>query len=1081
MNTLINDSCPFCDREDGRVVFQTQYSLAIWDGYPVTEGHILVVPKRHTPVWHNLRREELADIGGAIAQAQRFLRDRYAIDGFNVGFNEGAAAGQTVPHFHVHVIPRRIGDMADPRGGVRHVIPEKGNYVRRRGRDVQQADKTPHSRALIAGGEDALLPHLIPHIQQANAIDVAVAFVLDSGVRILHPHLQEFLDRQGRLRIVAGDYLDVSDPTALRRMLDLDGNVQRWMFEANLLSFHPKSWIFHYDHSGVAIVGSSNISETALQSGIEWNYRVFDEAKSNGWADVLSGFEALIERREIAALTNDWIDRYEERRVPVPTRRGFAEVAADAPVAVPVPHPIQQRALDALKATRRQGYTAGLVVLATGLGKTWLSAFDSELFERVLFVAHREEILTQAMATFRCIRPNSRLGRYNGVDKDVDADVLFASIQTLGRSAHLRHFAPDAFDYVVVDEFHHAAAPTYKKLIGHFTPRFLLGLTATPERTDGGDLLALCQENIVFRCDVFEGIEAELLAPFRYFGVPDEVDYEQIPWRSSAFDEEKLTQALATQARAQNAFEQMQEHGGSRAIGFCCSRLHADFMAAFFAERGLRAASVHSGDKSAPRVRSLERLQAGELDVVFAVDMFNEGVDVPEIDTVLMLRPTESAIVWMQQFGRGLRRSTEKSHLVVVDYIGNHRIFLSKVRSMLGATDGDRALALKLEAVRRKEIEFPPGCEVTYELKALEILEGLLRSTKDADALEAFYADFKLRHGIRPTATEVFHAGFDPESTGHRGWFSFVRHMEDLDEFQKSVEQRHGAFLQSVSVTPMSKSYKMLVLDALLAEEDFMKGMNVDSLAQSVIKSASRNPRFASDLSVPLDDVDGVRKLLVEHPIAAWVEGKGTGGERYFEFKEPVFRLGFDVHPAVQATFKQMTGEIVDWRIAQYLARSTAPSKPVAVSPKNLDLWQSYTRSDIPPMFGAVFNTGSWNSGMVLTGQNLVLLVTLTKGNLAAGNEYLDHFIDDQVFEWQSQNQTTQASKHGRIINGSMPGHSVHLFIRPTKLRGGGAAPFIYCGVPQFVDWRGEKPITVQWKLETPVPEHLRRLFKVDG
>ena len=305
--------------------------------------------------------------------------------------------------------------------------------------------------------------------------------------------------------------------------------------------------------------------------------------------------------------------------------------------------------------------------------------------------------------------------------------------------------------------------------------------------------------------------------------------------------------------------------------------------------------------------------------------------------------------------------------------------------------------------------------------------------------------------------------------------------MEDLDELQKGVEQRHGAFLQSVSATPMSKSYKMLVLDALLAAEDLTQGMSVDSLAQRVVRSASRNPRFASDLSVPFNDVDGVRKLLVEHPIAAWVAGRGTGGERHFEFKEAVFRLAFNVHPAAQATFKQMAGEIVDWRIAQYLARSTGPSVPVAGSPKSLDLWKSYSRSDIPPMFGAVFNTGSWNSGMVLTGQSLILLVTLTKGNLAAGNEYLDHFIDDQTFEWQSQNQTTQASKHGRIIKGSLPGYSVHLFVRPTKLRGGGAAPFIYCGVPQFVNWKDEKPITVQWKLEAPVPEHLRRLFKIDG
>jgi superfamily II DNA or RNA helicase len=220
-----------------------------------------------------------------------------------------------------------------------------------------------------------------------------------------------------------------------------------------------------------------------------------------------------------------------------------------------------------------------LVVLATGLGKTWLAAFDSENFQRVLFVAHREEILAQAMATFRRIQPKARFGRYTGDEKDLTADALFASIQTLGRASHLRNFHPDAFDYIVVDEFHHASARTYRALIEHFTPRFLLGLTATPERTDGGDLLGLCQENLVFRCDMFEGIEQALLSPFRYFGIPDEVDYAQIPWRSSSFDEEELTAALATQARAQNAFDQLRQRGGQRAIGFCCSRVHADFMA----------------------------------------------------------------------------------------------------------------------------------------------------------------------------------------------------------------------------------------------------------------------------------------------------------------------------------------------------------------------------------------------------------------------------------------------------------------------------------------------------------------------
>ena len=629
--------CPFCDVSKERIAFETPCSLAIWDGYPVTQGHLLIVPRRHVAVWRGLETHEVSDLGSAIEQAQRYLGDRFSIDGFNVGFNEGPAAGQTVPHFHVHIIPRRLGDMADPRGGVRHVIPEKGNYVRAKPILPWESDGTPHKRALIAGGEDALLQHLLPHIQQAQSVDVAVAFILDSGVRLLHPYFQELLDRGGRLRLIAGDYLDVTDPSSLRRLLDLNGDVHRWIFEANLVSFHPKSWVFHFAQGGgIAIVGSSNLSETALRSGIEWNYRFYDATKASGWQDVLDGFEALLRRNEVKELTNDWIDGYEARRVRLDMpRREFAEAPPEPPLPAPIPHGIQLRALDALRSSRRQGYTAGLVVLATGLGKTWLSAFDSESFDRILFVAHREEILSQAMATFRRLRPTARFGRYAGDEKDLQADVLFASIQTLGRVSHLRNFPADAFDYIIVDEFHHAAARTYRTLIEHFTPKFLLGLTATPERTDGGDLLALCQENLVYRCDMFEGIEAELLSPFRYFGVPDEVDYSQIPWRSSAFDEQELTAALATQARAQNALDQLQLRGGKRAIGFCCSRVHADFMAHYFLERGVRAVAVHSGATSAPRLSSLTRLQAGELDIVFAVDILNEGVDIPEIDTVL--------------------------------------------------------------------------------------------------------------------------------------------------------------------------------------------------------------------------------------------------------------------------------------------------------------------------------------------------------------------------------------------------------------------------------------------------------------
>ncbi|WP_293682659.1 DEAD/DEAH box helicase family protein, partial [uncultured Phenylobacterium sp.] len=802
--------CPFCEPDPERIAFRTPDIAAIRDAFPVTEGHLLIVPRRHVAHWDDLTADEREALTAGVDRGRALLKGQFDPDGFNVGYNDGAAAGQTVPHFHIHIIPRRTGDVSDPRGGVRHVIPAMGNYLAPTAPslNLDLLTRAPHRQALIAGGDDPLLPHLVRHIDDATTVDIAVAFIMESGARLLIPHLRDLLARGGRLRFITGDYLDVTDPSALRQLLDLEGEVERFVFEAGVQSFHLKSWIFHHvDEQGLAIVGSSNLSETALLKGIEWNYRACS-ADSEGWRDVVTGFEGLLLSPSVRPLTYDWIDAYDRRRAknPVSQAPAIGIVTEPAPPP-PQPHEVQLQALEALRRTRQDGYSAGLVVLATGLGKTWLSAFDTDApqFRRVLFVAHREEILTQAIDTFRSCRPSARLGRYTGTEKTVEADVVFASVQTLGRSAHLEKFAPDYFDYIVVDEFHHAAARTYRRLIDHFTPKFLLGLTATPERTDGGDLLSLCQENLVFRCDAFAAIEKELLSPFHYFGVPDEIDYENIPWRSSKFDEAALTAAVATQARAQNALEQYQKHRGARTLAFCCSMTHADFMADYFRQAGLGAAAVHSGATSAPRATSLEQLRAGELDVLFAVDMFNEGVDVPAIDTVLMLRPTESAIIWMQQFGRGLRRAVGKTRLNVIDYIGNHRTFLTKVRALLGVDEGDRALALALEKIRSGERIWPEGCEVTYELEALDILEKLLRPTSAGDALEAFYRDFQLRNGLRPTATEVLHAGFNPRSSGNGGWLSFVRHMGGLTERESEVFVRHGGFLGNLERTAMTR------------------------------------------------------------------------------------------------------------------------------------------------------------------------------------------------------------------------------------------------------------------------------------
>ena len=721
-------SCPFCSPDPSRVFYEGKLVVALWDSFPVAPGHVLLIPKRHVPTWFDVTSEERLELIAAIDIARDHILSHYKPDGFNLGVNIGEAAGQTIFHLHLHVIPRYVGDVEDPTGGVRHVIPGKGNYLKNKDWEAEaaavSAEQKPedhtvdrfHKQHLICGGDDPLLPHLLVHLDGCERADMAVAFILRSGLDLLEEHLQDVLDRGGRIRLLTGDYLGITDPQALFRLLDLreraDNRFDLRIFESGGISFHPKAYIFYSADppgSGVAYVGSSNLSAQALEDGIEWNYRVIPAQSRKGFESVANAFEKLFHHARTKPVEHSWIQEYQKSRRPPCTSAPAqtapdntvedaqqkwarpspqlvsAEIMPEEPKAPPEPHWIQQQALEALEETRAEGNGAGLVVLATGLGKTWLAAFDTVRFKaaRVLFVAHREEILLQALKTFRRIRLESSMGMYNGTEKLPDADVLFASIQTLGRIDHLRRFSPVAFDYIVVDEFHHAAARSYRKLIDYFQPKFLLGLTATPERTDGGDLLALCDENLVYRCDLMEGIRRGLLCPFHYFGVPDEVDYSNIPWRSGRFNEEALTRAVATEKRAWNALEQYRARAGRRTLAFCCSQVHADFMANFFVEQGITAAAVHSGPTSAPRASTLKKLTEGELDVVFAVDMFNEGVDLPNVDTVMMLRPTESRILWLQQFGRGLRVCAGKDHLRVIDYIGNHRTFLLKPQTLL--------------------------------------------------------------------------------------------------------------------------------------------------------------------------------------------------------------------------------------------------------------------------------------------------------------------------------------------------------------------------------------------------------------
>ena len=915
---------PFLERPPSTYVAHNHLAFAIRDAFPVSDGHTLVVPFREVPTWFEATVDEQHAIMALVDEVKLQLDAELdpPPDGYNIGINVGEAAGQTVFHLHVHVIPRYSGDVDDPRGGVRHVIPEKANYL-----GVAEAvvpySTTRRGGRLVEGELDALLPLLRSGFRTSVQVDICVAFVMRSGIEAVRSDLRQFIDRGGELRLLTGDYLGITDPYALRELLDLQSGatsqVTLRVFRASVgPGFHPKAYIFRSPKplGGVAFVGSSNLSDAALRTSVEWNYRVVPDTDERGFKSIEAGFERVLGHEAVRPLTHAWVDEYEARR-PVPRA---VDAVPDPVLPAAEPHEVQVEALDALELTRTEGAGAGLVVLATGLGKTWLAAFDSERFERVLFVAHREEILSQAMATFRRIRPNARLGYFTGSDKDPDADVVFASIQTLSRHEHMVTFERTQFDYIVVDEFHHASAASYRRVLDHFEPRFLLGLTATPERSDGGNLLALCQENLVYLCGMEEGIARGLLSPFHYFGVPDEVDYDNIPWRSTRFDAEILTAHLATHARAQNALDNYRARGASKGLGFCCSRAHADFMAGFFGDAGVRSVAVHSGPTSAPRSESLERLARGELDIVFAVDMFNEGVDLPTIDTVLMLRPTESRVLWMQQFGRGLRRAPGKERLVVIDYIGNHRTFLAAFEAVLGVPSDAWAVREAVFALRQSEgvRDLPAGCRVTYDLEALDVLEKLARVSKKAEAFSDWFGTFAMTHGRRPSALEAYHGGFSPNDLPKavRPWFKAVRKFAALSEEEAAAlaNSDSARLLDAVESTRMNKSYKMVLLRGWIDHCEFPRPAGLDDLVEGFRRVARRAGGIALDVSVDLDDTAALRRLVEANPIT-YLLGVKSGLGELLTWSGEELSLSAELDPASGGALRPMLREIVEWRL----------------------------------------------------------------------------------------------------------------------------------------------------------------------
>ncbi len=699
---------------------------------------------------------------------------------------------------------------------------------------IQLDNTVVESTDVMTGDKDRsrfLYYQLKMSLRKAGRVDIIVSFLMESGVRMIMSDLKTALDRGVQIRILTGNYLGITQPSALCLIKkELGNRVDLRFYNDKARSFHPKSYIFHYEKMSEIYIGSSNISRSALTSGIEWNYRFNSKTDNKNFLLFYNAFEELFFNHSIV-IDDEELYRYSKNWHKPAVAKDLArydqnEEDGDARVEVLFqPRGVQIEALYALEDSRADGAVKGLVQAATGIGKTYLAAFDSAAYKTVLFVAHREEILKQAAAAFRNVRHSDDYGFFYGKQKDTDRSVIFASVATLGRTEYLNeeYFRADYFEYIVIDEFHHAVNEQYRKIAEYFRPRFMLGLTATPERMDGKNIYELCDYNVPYEISLKEAINKGMLVPFHYYGIYDATDYSGLRLVKGRYDERELTQIYAdNEKRYELIYKYYMKYRSKRALGFCCSRQHAGQMAEEFCKRGIPSAAVYSnadGDWSEERDIAIERLKRQEIRVIFSVDMFNEGVDIASLDMVMFLRPTESPIVFLQQLGRGLRTYKGKAYLNVLDFIGNYE----KAGKSPMLLSGEKSFSTK-KAYEYNDIEYPDDCIVDFDMKLIDLFRELdKRSLSVRERIhQEYYRVKELLDGKVPTRMELFtymdddiyrycmgHARENP----FRRYLDFLYDLHELSEAEEILYAGIGReFIAVIETTDMQKVYKMPIL-----------------------------------------------------------------------------------------------------------------------------------------------------------------------------------------------------------------------------------------------------------------------------
>ncbi len=945
--------------------------------------------------------------------------------------------------------------------------------------------------ALLTGSSRT--PSLVSQIEKemasADRVDWLVSFIKWSGIRPLRDTLRRFVEADWksedgpRLRIATTSYLGATDLKAVAFLTELPNTEVRVSYDTHRTRLHAKAFLFHRRTGfGSAYVGSANVSRAALDEGLEWTAKIAQHELPYLWRQIQAAFESHWEDpREFEPIQAGSLERLASALQA--ERIGGSGAGESAGSVLPFfdlrPYPFQQEILEAIGAEQKAGIHRHLVIAATGTGKTMVAAFDYRRFVEeqaaaarasgapipsrpsLLFLAHREEILRQSLQTFRQVLRDHDFGDLlvGGATPRSNRH-LFASVQSW-HSRDLDQLPPDHFDYVVLDEAHHAAANSYQAILRHLRPRVLLGLTATPERADGRDIRADFRPEgddlppFTHELRLADAIDLTLLAPFHYFGIQDAVgvDLSNLSWRSGGYDQAELENVLgANDVRARWVRDQFQELvsdvGSARALGFCVSQAHARFMARRFNEWGIPAAALTAESPREERRQVQADLVARRIRVLFTVDLYNEGVDIPEVDTVLLLRPTESLTVYLQQIGRGLRLHAEKPHLTVLDFIApQHRQFRF--------ADRFRALTRNIDERIDRQIEggfpwLPSGCLIKLDRVATERVLANIRETVGMPRPQVVSQLALLRQGLptRPTLRQMLD----------------YLHLDSPDDLL-----RHGLPCRLLERAGGEPCPQVEPYEAGLVRGIRALAACDDRQVLEVLRRTLRGAVGVGELDPGELSGDDRIRLELAHSLLWGKERPGDGGVAAAHR----FVLG------VEGLRRDLL-EVVEGRLGQVRPASGEFDRPVS---SVLELHAHYTREQVLLALGkGSFEAPlSHREGVLHVEERKVdaFFVTVRKGadRFSPTTMYEDFAVSEELFHWQSQSTTNQDSPTGqRYIQHRELGYTPLLFVREaSRLDNGLTAPFVFLGPLQYVRHVGSRPMSITWRMAHPMPARVVR------